>query len=88
MTLPETIAQQGYEVEHRLNEIEVTNKILDAKGVILEWNPRRSTIRVRSNRTRKTLQRVRGKTAPPNNGIAELCIGSIIALQGMWDLNR
>jgi capsid protein len=41
LTLPEAIAQQGYDVEQQLNEIEATNNVLDAKGIILDCDPRR-----------------------------------------------
>jgi hypothetical protein len=41
LTLPEAIAQQGYDVEQQLNEIEATNKVLDTKGIIPDCDPRR-----------------------------------------------
>jgi lambda family phage portal protein len=41
VTLPEAIAQEGYDPDEQLNEIEATNKILDAKGIVLDCDPRK-----------------------------------------------
>lgn len=43
LTLPEAIAEEGYDPDDQFNEIEATNKILDAKGIILDSDPRKGS---------------------------------------------
>ena len=43
MTLKEAIARQGYDPAHVLGEIAATNAELDAAGITLDTDPRRST---------------------------------------------
>jgi capsid protein len=43
MTLKEAIARQGYDPAQVLSEIAATNAELDAAGITLDTDPRRST---------------------------------------------
>jgi lambda family phage portal protein len=54
ITLPEAIREQGYDPEQVFDEIQSTNAILDAKGIILDSDPRQGKQEEEDGRGRPT----------------------------------